>query len=148
MPSMKPRKLPRVVRLDDSDVEVFPDPARPGEWAVSGGFEFLDHNPATLSGKQLQAFNCGFLGVGSFGRSTLVAITAASDADFRSVVEHLAAHLVDRYGAPDLAAAMQAAEEEGRIRCWRWNAILPTREYPSASRNSSPREPIGKQRSP
>lgn len=114
MPVTKPRKLPRVVRLDDSDVEVFAIPATPGEWAVPGGFEFLDHDPASLSGKHLQAFKSSFLGIGSFGRTTLVAITEANVADLRSVVEQLAAHLVDHYGAPDFTAAMQAADEEVR----------------------------------
>ncbi len=112
MPEIKPRKLPRAVRLDDSDSAVFTIPAIPGEWAVPGGFTFLDHNPASLSGKDLQAFKRGFLGIGSFGRSTLVAITAASEAELLSVVEQLAAYLVDHYGAPDLTAAMQAANEE------------------------------------
>ena len=56
MPVIKPRKLPRVVRLDDSDMEVFAIPAKPGEWAVPGGFEFLDHDPVSLSGKHLRFF--------------------------------------------------------------------------------------------
>ncbi len=112
MPVNKPRKLPRAVRLDDSDGQVYAVPAQPGEWAVPGGFAFLDHDPSSLSGKHLQAFKSGFLGVGSFGRTTLVAITEASEADFRSVVDQLATHLVDHYGAPDLTAAMQAADEE------------------------------------
>ena len=112
MPVIKPRKLPRAVRLDDSDIEVFAIPAEPEEWAVPGGFEFLDHDPASLAGKQLQAFKSGFLGIGSFGRTTLVAITETSEADFRSAVEQLAEFLLDHYGAPDLAAAMQAAEDE------------------------------------
>lgn len=114
MPVIKPRKLPRVVRLDDSDTEVFAIPAQPEEWAVPGGFEFLHHDPATLSGKPLQAFKSGFLGIGSFGRTTLVAITEASDTDFQAVVEELAAYLRNHYGAPDLNAAMQAAGEEVR----------------------------------
>jgi hypothetical protein len=112
MPVTKPRKLPRAVRLDDSDIEVFAIPAKPGEWAVPGGFEFLDHDCASLSGKPLQAFKSGFLGIGSFGRTTLTAITEASEADFRSAVEQLAVFLVNHHGAPNLAAAMQAADEE------------------------------------
>ena len=115
MPIVKPRKLPRVVRLDDSDVEVFAIPAKPGEWAVPGGFEFLDLDPASLSGKHLQAFKSGFLGIGGYGRATLVAITEASETDFRSVVEQLAAYLVDHYDAPDLTAAMQVADDEVRF---------------------------------
>jgi len=110
--SAAPRRLPRVVRLDESDTQVFEHAAEPGEWAVPGGFEFLDHDPETLEGKARQAFTSGFLGIGSYGRSTLVCITELSEADYRQVIERLADHLVERYGAPDRAAAMAAAEEE------------------------------------
>lgn len=108
----KPRKLPRVVRLDDSDIKVFASAAKPGEWAVSGGFEFLDLEPGSFIGKRLNAFKTGFLGIGSYGRTTLVAITEASEEDFCSVIKQLANHLVNRYGAPNLDAAMQAAADE------------------------------------
>jgi hypothetical protein len=105
-------KLLRTIRLDPSDTFVFETAAEPGEWAVSGAFAFWDRNPATLTGKARTAFRSGFLGLGSFGRSTLVQIVEAQDADRADMVERLAQHLVDRYGAPDLVAARAAAEEE------------------------------------
>ncbi len=114
MTALQQRKLPRVVRLDNSDEEVFEIPAKPGEWAVPGGFEFLYQDCAGLTGKRLQAFKSGFLGIDSFGRSTLVAVAEASEQEYRSVIQKLARHLHSRFGAPDHAAAVRAAEEEVR----------------------------------
>lgn len=108
----KTRKLPRVVRLDESDTEVYELAAEPGEWAVPGGFEFLDDSAEDLSGKRLQAFQSGFLGIRSFGRATLVAVTAVDEADYRKAIDDLADHLLDAYGAPDREAALRAAGAE------------------------------------
>jgi hypothetical protein len=94
-------KLLRTIRLDASDSFVFEKPAEPGEWAVSGAFAFAHCDPASLRGKARTAFRAGFLGLVSLGRSTLV-----------QIVEMLAAQLVAHFGAPDLAAAHLAAEEE------------------------------------
>jgi hypothetical protein len=105
-------KLLRTIRLDPSDTFVFETPAEPGEWAVSGAFAFWDRDPETLSGKVRTAFRSGFLGVESFGRSTLVQIVEASGEDRAKLVERLAQQLVARFGAPDMAAARVAAEEE------------------------------------
>jgi hypothetical protein len=106
--------MPCVVRLDGSDIEVFEHAAEPGEWAVPGGFEFLDDTRSTLASKRLLAFKSGFLGVGSFGRTTLVAIKEIAEDDYQTVVDRLTDHLVDRYGAPDRKAAHDAAVEEVR----------------------------------
>lgn len=105
-------KLPRVVRFDDSDSRVFERAAEDGEWAVPGGFEFAGDTAETLVGKRRQAFANGFLGLASFGRSTFVAVASADDTVRRRLVEVLADHFVDRYGAPDRAAALPVAEEE------------------------------------
>jgi len=105
-------KLLRTIRLDPSDTFVFDAAAEPGEWAVSGAFAFWDRDPTKLEGKARSAFRSGFLGVASFGRSTLVQIVEASEADRAAAVEMLAKHLVDHYGAPDMSAARGAAEEE------------------------------------
>jgi hypothetical protein len=105
-------KLLRTIRLDASDSFVFEKPAEPGEWAVSGAFAFAHCDPASLRGKARTAFRAGFLGLVSLGRSTLVQIVEASEKDRRAVVEMLAAQLVAHFGAPDLAAACLAAEEE------------------------------------
>lgn len=105
-------KLLRTIRLDPSDTFVFDGPAEPGEWAVSGAFAFWNRDPETLDGKTRTAFRSGFLGLDSFGRSTLVQIVEASEEDRAAVVDRLARHLVERYGAPDLEAARAAADEE------------------------------------
>src|SRR5216684_8650778 len=105
-------KLLRTIRLDPSDTFVLERAAEPGEWAVSGAFMFADADPDALDGKPRAAFRGGFLGVASFGWSTLVQIVEASDDDRAAVIETLARQLQERLAAPDLAVARAAAEEE------------------------------------
>ena len=105
-------KLLRTIALDPSDTFVFDVSAEPGDWAVSGAFRFCDRDPAKLSGKDRSAFRSGFLGVQSWGWSTLAQIVHATEDDRHAVVELLARQLVERFGAPDLATAHFAAEEE------------------------------------
>jgi uncharacterized protein DUF6505 len=105
-------KLLRTIALDPSDTFVFDVPAEPGDWAVSGAFRFCDRDPAKLIGKDRSAFRSGFLGVHSWGWSTLAQIVRATEDDRRTLVELLARQLVERFGAPDLATAHLAAEEE------------------------------------
>lgn len=105
-------KLPRTIRLDPSDTFVFERAAEPGEWAVSGAFVFWNQDPAALGPKQRVALRSGFLGVDSLGWSTLAIVTEADEAEREAMVERLAATLLEKFGAPDLAAARGAAEEE------------------------------------
>jgi hypothetical protein len=105
-------KLLRTIRLDASDSFVFEKAAEPGEWAVSGAFAFAHWDLVSLRGKARAAFRAGFLGLESLGRSTLVQIVEANEQDRRSVVDGLAVQLFAHFGAPDLASARQAAEEE------------------------------------
>ena len=105
-------KLIRTIRLDPSDTFVFERAAEPGEWAVSGAFAFWSEDIARLEGKARSAFRGAFLGVGSLGWSTLVQIVEAGETDRAALVERLAQQLVAQFGAPDLAAARAAAEEE------------------------------------
>jgi hypothetical protein len=105
-------KLLRTIRLDASDSFVFEKAAEPGEWAVPGAFAFAHRNPASLQGKARTAFRAGFLGLSSLGRSTLVQIVEAGERERRCVVDLLATKLVAHFGAPDLATARVAAEEE------------------------------------
>ncbi|HWX51243.1 MAG TPA: DUF6505 family protein [Roseomonas sp.] len=105
-------RLPRTLRLDPSDTVIFARAAEPGEWAVPGGFAFWDEDPAALTGQRRQEFRAGFLGLGSFGFSTLVEVAEASPAERAVAVAALAAHIRACYGAPDEAAAQAAAEEE------------------------------------
>jgi hypothetical protein len=105
-------KLLRTIRLDPSDTFVFERAAEPGEWAVSGAFAFAHLDVTKLEGKARAAFRSGFLGIDSLGWSTLVQIVEASEDDRIAAVELLAQRLVERFGAPDLATARPAAEEE------------------------------------
>lgn len=105
-------KLLRTIQLDISDTFVFEHAAAPGEWAVSGAFMFAGQDIARLQGKARTAFRAGFLGVESFGRSSLAQVVEATPQDRRNLLDLLAAQLVARCGAPGLAAAMPAAEEE------------------------------------
>ncbi|MDX0430807.1 hypothetical protein GOL30_15420 [Sinorhizobium medicae] len=105
-------KLPRTIRLDPSDTFVYSRAAEPGEWAVSGTFLFFGIDPETLAGKLRQAFRAGFLGIESFGWSTLVVVTEVKAEERAAAVERLAEQLVEHCGAPDLETARPAAEEE------------------------------------
>src|SRR5919201_6507285 len=104
-------KLLRTIRLDASDTFVFERAAEPGEWAVSGAFMFSECNPDTLEGKTRAAFRAGFLGIHSFGWSTLVQVVEASAQDRSAVISELARHLITRFGAPDPTMARAAAKE-------------------------------------
>lgn len=105
-------KFPRTIRLDTSDLHVFPLAADPGEWAVPGGFDFLGRDPAGFDAKERLAFHSGWLGTESFGRATLVEVAEIGEAAFFQAVERLARHFLKHHGAPDLAAALPAAREE------------------------------------
>ena len=105
-------RLLRTIRLDPSDTFVFERAADPGEWAVSGAFMFADADPSALAGKSRAAFRGGFLGVASFGWSTLVQIVDAAEEDRDALIDTLAKQLRECLGAPDLVAARAAAQEE------------------------------------
>ncbi len=108
----RPYKLPKTIRLDESDTHVFQTAAPGGEWAIPGGFEFAGWDFDALSSKQRFAFAQGFLGLGSFGRSTVVAVAGATDEDLEMAMETLADHLCEKYGAPSREAARAAAAQE------------------------------------
>jgi hypothetical protein len=105
-------RILRTIRLDPSDTVVFETAAEPGEAAVVGSFMFWDEDPAALVGKPRQAFRAGFLGLGSFGFSTLVTVGTATGEERAAAVTALAARLRSHHGAPDDAAALAAAEDE------------------------------------
>ncbi len=106
------RKFPKVVRLDSSDLRVFPRAAERGEWAVPGSFAWADRDIAALERKDRLAFAHGWLGTESFGFAALVEVAEMPEETFFQVVERLAAHFVERYGAPGLAEALPAARAE------------------------------------
>jgi len=107
-------KLARAIHFDESDTMVFHTPARTGEWAISGGFEFSNWGQADLTGKARQAFANGWLGLETFGRVTFVAVTQIEAAEMDALVDNLAQHFVSIYGAPSLEQAREVALEELR----------------------------------
>ena len=104
--------LLRAIRLDASDTYVYERAAVPGEWVVSGAFIYWDRDLSALQGRAKQAFRAGFLGLGSFGWSTLAVVVEVTDAEREQALDTLATHLVQAYGAPDLMTARAAAEDE------------------------------------
>jgi hypothetical protein len=105
-------RLPRTIQLDRSDTVVFAPAAKPGAWAVTGTFMFAGRDPDALTRKEKIAFRSGFLGLDSFGWSTLVTVTFVRAQDRDEAVQLLAQRLVEELGAPDIAAALPAAHEE------------------------------------
>ncbi len=105
-------RLPRTIRLDVSDRVVFAQAAEPGEWAVPGTFLFWDRPADSLTRKEAIAFRSGFLGVDSFGHSTLVTVQEARAEERKVLVETLARQLVVQLGAPSAEIARPAAEQE------------------------------------
>ena len=105
-------KLARAIHFDESDQYVFANPARTGEWCISGGFEFSDWTEGDLVGKQRQAFSNGWLGLETFGRATFVAVTQIEPSELAELEVALAEHFVTTYGAPSIDAARPVAREE------------------------------------
>ena len=105
-------KFPRCIRLDASDLNIYTRAAEPGEWAVPGGFAYADCDPEGLDRKARLAFHSAWLGTESSGHTTLAEVAEIDAAGFERVIEHLARHFVEIYGAPDLAAARPVARAE------------------------------------
>lgn len=105
-------KFLRTFRLDDGDMRLFDTAAEPGEWAVSGAFEFAVLAREAIAGTTGAAFAGGFLGLDSFGRASLAAVADVSADDLAQIERRLAEHLVSRYGAPSLQTAFDAAGVE------------------------------------
>jgi hypothetical protein len=106
------RKLLRTIRLDVSDTFAFARSAEPGEWAVPGSFMFMGEDVAALTGKAKVAFRSGWLGLGSFGWSTIAVVVPATEEERNDAVRQLAERLVADHGAPDIGTALAAADEE------------------------------------
>jgi len=104
--------LARAIHFDESDSRVFHNPARTGEWCISGGFEFSNWGEADLVGKARQAFANGWMGCETFGRVSFVAVTQIEPQEQDAIAGLLAQHFVDIYGAPSLDAARNVAIEE------------------------------------
>lgn len=109
--------LARAIHFDESDQRVFANPARTGEWCISGGFEFSNWGEADLVGKPRQAFANGWMGLDTGGRATFVAVTQIEASELEQVIDQLAQHFVQYYGAPDATAARPVAAEEVAAMC-------------------------------
>lgn len=104
--------LARAIHFDESDMNIFHSPARTGEWCISGGFEFSNWSEADLTGKARQAFSNGWLGIETFGRVSVVAVTQIEQVEFDGLETALAQHFVEIYGAPDIETARGVARDE------------------------------------
>ena len=105
-------KLARAIHIDESDLNVFAQPARTGEWCISGGFEFSNWTEDNLIGKARQAFANGWFGVETFGRVTFVAVTKIERRELDNLTEQLALHFIETYGAPSMEVALPVALQE------------------------------------
>jgi hypothetical protein len=105
-------KLARTIRFDSSDLNIFDSASEEGEWAISGSFMFAGISDDALVGKTRQAFANGFVGLSSFGFSTLVTVASASDEMREALIQTLAGRFVEEFGAPSHHDAEQAAREE------------------------------------
>jgi hypothetical protein len=105
-------KLLRAIRLDPSDTFIYERAAAAGEWLVSGAFVFWDQELHVLTGQAKQAFRAGFLGLSSFGWSTLAVVVEATDVERDAAIASLSAHLMAEHGAPDMEQARAAATDE------------------------------------
>lgn len=104
--------LAKTIRLDISDANIFPNPAEPGEWAVTGTFSFVDIDLGELTNKEKIAHKSGWLGLDGFGRSTLVCVTMITEAEYQLITRQLAEYLFRQFGAPDMLVALDAARQE------------------------------------
>ncbi len=105
-------KFLRTIRFDSSDDHVFERAAAADEWAIPGGFLFAGSDPENLTGKARQAFANGFVGMASFGHSTLVSVAEIDEVETEDLVRSLAGVFRQRFGAPDDDSATNAAHDE------------------------------------
>jgi hypothetical protein len=105
-------RLAKTIRLDVSDVNIFPNPAEPGEWAITGTFSFVDVEYKGLNAKEKIAYKSGWLGLGNFGWSTLVCVTVITELEHQEIIRELANYIFSQFGAPDMLAALEAARHE------------------------------------
>ena len=93
-------KFAKTIRFDKSDLNVFENASEEAEWAISGAFEFSNDLNENLTGKRKQSFANGFLGLDTFGRSTLVSIVSIDESKKNLILDKLANYFIEKYGAP------------------------------------------------
>src|SRR4030095_10231538 len=106
-------KLLKSVRLDDSDERIFAaegGDAGDVEWMVSGGYAVC----GLTEGHRILQCHCltTFVAVGSCRRSTIAEVAEIDGESNERLPKALARLSVEPRGAPSLAAARAAAEDE------------------------------------
>jgi hypothetical protein len=79
---------------------------------VPGSFLFWNADIDAMGPKERAALRSGFLGVSSFGFSTLAVVTEIRAEEYEQAVTALATRLMRDCGAPDITATRAAAEDE------------------------------------
>jgi len=105
-------RLAKTMRLDISDTKIFSNPSKSGEWAITGTFSYVDVDYKSLSSKEKIQYKSGWLGLGSFGRSTLVYVTEINEIEHQQIIRQLAEYIFSQFGAPDMLEALKAAHHE------------------------------------
>ncbi len=105
-------RFPRMLRATAADMRSYTPAAEPLEWAVTGAFRFAHRDPASLMGRERQAFKSSWVGLASFRPGTLVEIAEISTDELDRLARLLAAHLLEAWQAPDAGAAVDAARAE------------------------------------
>jgi len=104
--------LAKTMRLDISDTKIFPNPAETGEWAITGTFSYVDVDYGGLNSKEKIAYKSGWLGLGSFGRSTLVCVTVIKEFEHQQIIRQLSEYIFSQFRAPSMLEALDAARLE------------------------------------
>ena len=105
-------RFPRMLQANARDVRRYAPPADAQEWAVTGAFRFEHRDPASLMGREREAFKSSWLGLASFRPGRLVRIDDIAADDLDQLARRLAAHLLDAWQAPDAATAVDVARAE------------------------------------
>lgn len=105
-------KLLKTIHFDQTDNNVYDITAEGDEWAISGAFSFSSATEDDIRGKTKQAFTNGFLSLESFGRSTFATVSEIDEETQAKLVERLAQHFVEHYGAPAVKPALPIAQNE------------------------------------
>jgi hypothetical protein len=106
-------KFLKAVRLDDSDDRILAGDAgaaRDGEWVVTGGYAACD----LARGHRQPGCHCDttFVAAGSRRRCTIAEVAELDEPAYQQVRGALERHFLEDLGAPTLAVARAAAEDE------------------------------------
>jgi hypothetical protein len=104
--------LAKTMRLDISDSKIFTNPAETGEWAIAGTFSYVDVDYSSLNSKEKIAYKSGWLGLGSFGQSTLVCVSEIKEFEHQQIIHQLSEYIFSQFGAPSMLDAEDAARLE------------------------------------